>query len=273
MSLPGNLVPSLDLIRRTVAVDLAYALSRMRVLERIQSNPIGIAYKQMTPHAVGLMALHLPAFNRVVGLRPGDERHIAPLVDWYRENGISPRFELSAGDYAEPLGRELARLGYYQSDFKPSVIGEAAAPAAAAADGVTTERVTTAAAMEEFLDAYVLGWGLPAQHHEGFKANVRPWLDEPDWRLYLARHKGRAGAAAVLYVHDRIAYFADGCTDPHFRGRGLHTALLRHRWRDAEAASVELVCSQSAFLSASHRNMERLGLRVLTARAWWTAQN
>jgi ribosomal protein S18 acetylase RimI-like enzyme len=273
MSLSGELVPSLDLIRRTVAVDLAYTLSRMRVLERIPGNPMGIAYKQVAPHAFGLMARHLPAFNRVVGLCPGDEGLIAPLIAWYREQGIGPRFELSAGDYAEPLGLELARCGYYQSDFKPAVIGAATAPSAPVANDVTTERVATAAVMEEFLEAYVRGWTIAEQYRDGFKANVRPWLDEPGWTLYVARHDGRVGAVAVLYVHDRIGYFADGCTDPAFRGRGLHTALLRHRWRDAQAANVELVCSQSAFLSASHRNMERVGLRLLTARTWWTAQN
>ncbi len=268
----SGLAPSLDLIRRTVAVDLAYTLSRMRVLERLPGNPIGIAYNRVEPHAVGLMARHLPPFNRVVGLRPGDERHIEPLIAWYRENGISPRFELSAGDYAEPLGRELARYGYCPSDFKPSLLGGAVPPPTATENGVTTERVTTAAEMEEFLDTYVRGWEIAEQFREAFKANVRPWLEERDWTLYVARHEGRVGAAAVLYLHDRVGYFADGCTDPAFRGRGLHTALLRRRWRDAQAARVEFVCSQSAFLSPSHRNMEREGLHLLTARAWWAAQ-
>jgi hypothetical protein len=34
--------PSLDLVRRAVEVDAAYTLARMRVLERLAANPIGI---------------------------------------------------------------------------------------------------------------------------------------------------------------------------------------------------------------------------------------
>ena len=37
------LVPSLDLIRRTVAIEAAYTLSRLQVLERWLGNPVGIA--------------------------------------------------------------------------------------------------------------------------------------------------------------------------------------------------------------------------------------
>ena len=41
------IVPSADLIRRTIDTEVAYTLSRMRVLERIAGNPTGIAYRQV----------------------------------------------------------------------------------------------------------------------------------------------------------------------------------------------------------------------------------
>jgi len=245
----------------------------MRVLERIPGNPIGIAYKQVTPYAVALMARHLPPFNRVVGLRDGDERHIASLIEWYRENGVSPRFELSPGDASTSLGRELAECGYFQSDVTASLVADPAVAAAAPRTGVVTERVMSPDVMEEFLNAYVRGWAIPDKFHDGFKANVRPWLDEPDWALYVARVDGQVGAAAVLYVHGKVGYFADGATDPAFRGRGLHTALLARRFADARAAEVDLICGQAAFLSASHRNQERVGLHLLALRAFWTGRN
>src|SRR5271166_5568149 len=65
-----RLIPSLDLVHRVIAVDTAYTLARMRVLERIPGNPAGIAYRK-EDNVMALMARHLPslAFNRVVGLR------------------------------------------------------------------------------------------------------------------------------------------------------------------------------------------------------------
>jgi GNAT superfamily N-acetyltransferase len=103
-----------------------------------------------------------------------------------------------------------------------------------------------------------------------FKQNVRGWLSQPGWSLYLARADGRAAAAATLFMHDKVGYCADAATDPAFRGRGLHTALLARRIRDASAAGADFICGGAVFLSNSHRNMERIGMRVQFVRSIWT---
>lgn len=85
------LVPSLDLVHRITAVVAAYTVARMRILERIPGNPIGIAVRPVDT-AVALMARHLPSlpFNTVVGLRAGQAAEIAPLVEWYNEHKALP---------------------------------------------------------------------------------------------------------------------------------------------------------------------------------------
>jgi hypothetical protein len=42
MSRSARLIPSLDLVQRTLLTDVAYTISRMNVLERLPGNPIGI---------------------------------------------------------------------------------------------------------------------------------------------------------------------------------------------------------------------------------------
>jgi len=263
-----TLIPSIDVLQRTLATDISYTVSRMKVLEGIPGNPIGIAYRWFDERAVALMA-RLPAFCRVVGLRPGQTHHIEPLARWYAEHGIKPTFELVPGQYDADLGRELARLGFYQSSFHASLIGKLSANGQADG-GATIERVVTAAAMEGYLDAYVAGWGFPEKDHAQFKSNVRPWLEQAGWSLYLARVDGRPAAAATLYVHDGVAYLADSATDPSFRRRGLQAALLRRRLRDAGLAGADIVFSGVELFSSSHRNMERVGLRLQFIRAKWT---
>jgi ribosomal protein S18 acetylase RimI-like enzyme len=263
-----DLIPSVHILRRTLATDISYTVSRMKVLEGIPGNPIGIAYRWFDERAVALMA-RLPLFCRVVGLRPGHEHHIEPLARWYAERGIRPTFELVPGQYDENLGRELTRLGFYQSGFHSSLIGKPGD------DGYThderaIEQVTTAEVLEEYLEAYVAGWGIPGKHRAQFKANVRPWLEQAGWSLYLARVNGRPAAAATLYVHDGVGYLADSATDPSFRRRGLQVALLRRRIRDAGFAGADLVFSGAEPLSSSHRNMERVGMRLQFTRAKWT---
>lgn len=265
----ARLVPSLDLVHRVIAVDTAYTLARMRVLERIPGNPVGISYRSMDD-VTALTARNLPslAFNRVVGLRRGQAHHIEPLLNWYRQQGAAASFEIAAGDHEPAIGQELARLGFFQSAFHAALIREPDADIAVPHD-IPVERVTTDQSMDAFLSAYVLGWGIPEHAREQFKRNVRPWIDEPGWSLYLARSEGRPAATAILYMRDGVGYLADAAADPAYRRRGLHVALLRRRIRDASAAGVEFVCAGAFHLSTSHRNMERAGMRLLFLRAIW----
>jgi hypothetical protein len=143
----NTLIPSVDVVQRTLAADISYTVSRMKVLERIPGNPIGIAYRWFDECAVGLMA-RLPSFCRVVGLRPGHTHHIEPLARWYAEHDVKPTFELVPGQYDMNLGRELTRLGFYQSGFHASLIGEPGADGRADG-GVAIERVATATALED----------------------------------------------------------------------------------------------------------------------------
>jgi GNAT superfamily N-acetyltransferase len=267
-----RLIPSLDLVRRTVGAEAAYTLSRLQVLERLPGNPVGVAYHQPVDGLVAFMARHLPVpnFNSVVGLRAGQEQHVEPLVAWYRDNGIKPRFEVVPALADGKISRELARLGYYQSGFHASLIGEPNAPEPGSNAGAI-ERVRDAAVLEEFLDAHAAGWRIPDP--QGFKANVRGWLGQPGWSLYLARLDGKAAATGILFIRDGVGYCADAATVPAFRGRGLQQAMLRRRIADAAAAGVDVVCSGAEYLSASHRNMERVGMRVQFVRALWTGSD
>jgi GNAT superfamily N-acetyltransferase len=265
-----RLAPSIELTHRVIDAATAYTISRMKILERIPGHPVGIAYRKVGD-ATALSAQRLPStsFNSVVGLRAGQADQIESLVEWYRDRGQGARFEIAAGDDSPSLGRELARLGFFQSGFHAALIREVE-PQVPAPAGIALEPVTTAAGMEDFLTAYVAGWGIPDPISEQFKTNVRPWFGEPDWSLYLIRVDGRPVAAAILFVHAGVGYFADAAADPAFRRRGLHSALLGRRLQDARAAGVDFVCSGADFLSTSHRNMERVGMRLLFLRAIWT---
>jgi GNAT superfamily N-acetyltransferase len=266
-----RLIPSANLVDRTIAIETAYTLARLKVLERLPGNPIGIAYRHLDDGLVATMARHLPSpsFNCVRGLRPGHEHHVAPLVAWYRDNGVTARFAIVPGQLDPGLARELANSGCHQSEFHVAVVGEPDHQPPAP-NGIDVQAVTDAARMETFLDAYVAGWGVPDKDHARFKANVRPWREQPGWYLFVAQVDGHPAGAATLFLHDGAAYLADATTDPRFRGRGIQAALLRQRIYTASQAGAEFICSGAAFLSTSHRNMERIGMRVLFVRAIWT---
>jgi ribosomal protein S18 acetylase RimI-like enzyme len=159
---------------------------------------------------------------------------------------------------------------FFQSAHHACLIGDSDL-ASSAESQIDVERVQTREAMERYLDAYVAGWGVAEKDHAQFKTNVRPWLDQAGWSLYLARVDGQPAAAATLYLHGRVGYLADATTDPSFRRRGLQLALLQRRIRDAKATGVDFVFSGAEPFSTSHRNMERIGMRVQFIRTKWTA--
>ena len=82
--MPFDILPSTDLIDRTLGIENSYTISRMQVLESLPGNPVGIAFRHAGATAIGMMAKHFPNpnFNKIVGLRGGEEGEIAPLVAW-----------------------------------------------------------------------------------------------------------------------------------------------------------------------------------------------
>jgi len=265
-----TIVPSVELIRRTLDTEAAYTLSRLRVLERLDGNPVGVRYRKVGENGWALTAEHIPvpSFNTVVGLQAGDEGELEAVLAWYREHDVETQVEIVPGLEDAKLLRELTRLGYHQSGFHASVIArpqDAAAPEPA----IDVVHVTSADLLEDFLDAYVAAREIP--EGEEFKRNVRPWLQEPGWSLWLGCVGGKPVTEAILYLRDGFAYLADAATASAFRGRGLQSALLAHRLRHAAEQGAEYACSSASFLSTSHRNMVRAGMHLQFVRALWTA--
>jgi len=258
-------------VRRTVAAELAYTIARLTVVQRQPGNPFGVAFRRIDDNAVALIARHIPvpSFNSVVGLRAGHATEVAPLAAWYRANDVAGRFELVPGLADETLARVLHDAGYVPSGWHVSLIAAPDAAAPPLPEGTSIE-VVDAAQIDAFFDAYLAGWQLRHGDRDRFKTNVRGWVGLPGWTLYLARVDGRPAATATLFMHEGVGYCADAATDPAFRGRGLHGELIARRIADAAAAGADFICSGAAFLSGSHRNMERAGMRMQFMRALWT---
>lgn len=267
---PGStILPSVALMRCTIDIEIGYTLSRLKVLERLDGNPIGIAYRRFGRRGWALMARYLPvaSLNRIAGLEPGDESGLAETLQWYRDHDVRPQIELVPGLADAAMARELSRLGFAPSAFHAALIATPR-PASPYASGVQVEHVRDPRTFDDFLNAYAAGWSVPQP--DQFKRNVQAWLDQPGWSLYLGRFDGKPAAAGILYVEGATAYLADASTDPTFRGRGLHAAVLQARLAAAAALGAAVAVSGAAFLSGSHRNMERAGMRLQFVRSLWT---
>lgn len=81
-----------------------------------------------------------------------------------------------------------------------------------------------------------------------------------------ARRDGlEAGTAAMVVLGEVASFFGDS-TLPTFRNQGCHSALIQKRLAIAETAGCRLAMASVLPGSASHRNYERAGFRVLYTR-------
>jgi GNAT superfamily N-acetyltransferase len=262
------LVTTRALAERAMRADLVYTMQRMQVIANRAGNPFGVAMKAFGA-ATALAAAQLPSprFNRVVGLTPAEVPLVPEILAWYADRGASPGIEIRPGDLSDSLADALAETGFRQTSFQASLVGEVAQTPLADVD---IRAVESSAMMERFLDVYLAGWGLPPAIHDGARANMRGWLGLPGWRLYLAEVDAEPAAIAIQFLHENVAYFADTCVHPDFRGLRLQSALLARYKSEAAQSGADLLCSQAAYASTSHRNLERAGLRLLHSHAEWT---
>ena len=179
------------------------------------------------------MARHLPVpyFNSVIGLAAGHEAQVAPLLAWYRENGVAPRFEVVPGLATVELCRELARLGCFQSGFHTSLICE---PHTSGPQGMAVEKVTQAT-LDEFLETHAAGWGMrdPPASRPTRAAGSISRAGRSTWRASMGRRRRPASSmctarsAIAQPAHLRALIADDELTLRNLVALFRHTTLAR----------------------------------------------
>jgi hypothetical protein len=93
----------------------------------------------------------------------------------------------------------------------------------------------------------------------------------PEWRQWIAYAGDRPIAAALSFVHDRVAWFGWDATLPEFRGLGAQAALIATRVDDACSAGCDYITTETApnmgeRTDPSYRNYARSGFRFVYER-------
>jgi hypothetical protein len=102
---------------------------------------------------------------------------------------------------------------------------------------------------------------------EDFVRLAAPFFHAEGAQCFLARVGGEPAGAAVMTTRDGVAFLFGTSTRPGFRGRGVQTALLRHRLGEGVAAGCGLALVATLPGSVSARNVERAGFRIAYTKA------
>jgi hypothetical protein len=244
-------------------------------MQAAAGNPLGIEINSFG----GATAFSIQAWpdfwygNRVLGLSPADESQLEPIVNFFRDRELAFRFEIIPGRLNWSLATRLHQLGFCQGSFSAAMYGPPQ-PDTMPPTAPARVREIKLEELELFLDLYQDGFGLERLSQRD-KDIVGLWLkrDADYLRCYLATVAGKPAGVAILYLKDGLGLLADAATLPAFRGQGCQTVLLYHRVVEAARQGCELLTSFVEFGSASHRNVERAGLRVAYTKAlWWRVE-
>jgi hypothetical protein len=216
--------------------------------------------------------------NKVIGLGFGES---VPESAWetverrFAENGCPVRVEISTlAD--SPVTAALTRRGYVLTEFE-NVLGfdlsAAAGQGAGAGDGLTIAR--NEGDLATWMDVVVQGFAHPdgsPQSPETFedetlKRVFQDFAASAGFTRYLARVRGANAGGAGLRLSEGIAQLCGASTLPASRRRGVQTALLRCRLRDAADAGCDVAVVTTQPGSKSNHNAQRQGFALLYPRA------
>jgi GNAT superfamily N-acetyltransferase len=252
-----------DVAERVERVDAAYLAARLSALADLPGNPYGAAVRRVGDgYAFAVRELPNPPLNHVAGLTAEYADQVGDLVDWYAGYGRRIRVEVAPADASAELFAALASHGLYQTGFYAGLFGRPVAE-----EGTLPVEPADPA---EFADVYVRGFEFPEQRRAALAESVRVLAGRDDVGFYRARVGSATAGIGLLYRYAGVGYLATAATLPEYRGRGVQTALVRYRMAVATGAGCDVIAGHTAVGSASHRTMERCGLRLAYTKAIWT---
>ncbi|HEV2372366.1 MAG TPA: GNAT family N-acetyltransferase [Streptosporangiaceae bacterium] len=262
------MILSQDAAARVEQVDIDYLEARIVALAQVTGNPYGAAIRRAgSARAFMVQAVPNPLFNHVMGLTANAVSELPELAQWYARHGKTTRVDVTPAQSSRELFTALAGQGLSQSGFYAALYADARPHAAREADGPIQ---VEPADPQEFARIYVEGFGFPSAHCNAMAVSVQVLAGRADVRFYRARIGASTAGVALLFLGENIGYLATAATLPDYRGRGIQSALIRHRLYAADDAGCDLTAGHTAAGSVSQRAMERSGLRLAYTKAIWS---
>jgi GNAT superfamily N-acetyltransferase len=258
---------SQDVADRVERADRDYLVVRVGALAGEPGNPAGAQVRAVgDAHALLVASVPNPVFNAVLGLTARDAAALPELAGWYASHGLPLRVHVTPAQADPALFDAMAALGVRQTGFYGGLFARPAVTEPVA--GVTVEEADPA----EFAQVYVRGFGFPGARTAVMARSIEVLAGRPECRFFRARTGAATEGVGLLFLANGTGYLATAATLPESRGRGVQTALVRHRIGVSAAAGADLVVGHTAFGSGSQRTMERCGLHVAYTKAIWTAR-
>ncbi|WP_054956462.1 GNAT family N-acetyltransferase [Paenibacillus dakarensis] len=261
--------PSEALILDIESSEIDYMTDRMEAIRERIGNPEGVEMERIG-HAICFYSKNMPwpAFNTVKGIRSSDIPYVSDMIRFYRSRERAIQIEIVPSLVDQQLLNVLSQEGLYASGYHTSMYMEMNPAAIDESKDIHVETLQR----EEFVNyamVHCIGTGLPEQGIPAVARNNEVLYDRPGWKFFMVYVEQEPAAAAVMYVKNDIASLTFAATIPDYRRKGFHIALLKKRLAEAAKQHCRLAVSQCSYQSQSHRNMEKVGMKLGYIRTLW----
>ncbi|TCP21483.1 acetyltransferase (GNAT) family protein [Scopulibacillus darangshiensis] len=267
-----SLVMTKNLAHRIEQSEMESLESRLKAVEKIEGNPMDVDIRKFgNTTAFSVKNIPGPSFNRVLGISEENEENIDPILDFYQEKDIPARFEITPAHASLELLQSLSKKGYFQCGFHNTLCGSLSN------NYISTTEPDRSISVRElkqdeyaiFGDIYTKGFDMPSFLKEHVAQNNQVLHNNKNWTFYIASYKREPAGIGVLFEYNDVGTLAASATLPEFRNKGVHSALISKRLEKARQLNCTLIVGQAKYGSASHRNMERVGMKIAYTKVIW----
>ena len=198
--------------------------------------------------------------NRVLGFGASDVSDLSTILSKYGEH--RPRFDLRPDELCPSVVDSLLSVGYRPVGSLAYLLSD---PKVADADEIRVERWGHDRA-DEFVRLLERA-GVP--YSDAIWAKRREHYCTCSFRTFVSYLEGRPAGLGTLYVTGQFGVLANAVTFPEYRGRGVHTALLRGRLSDAHQLGLDTLLTDVEPNSISYRNCLKVGFELTTIHSIW----
>ena len=266
-------ISTLELITAIEDVHAHYMYSRVQVMSKITGNPFVAACRNI--HGRFCSSIQNPAsvlLNRAGGFHELNEQQLVEIIDWYKEQKLTPKItvipDFHLANFLKLLKSKkfkAAKMWNTAELFAPAD----AFPMVKPHEEIRISQPETKAELNIFANIYTESFNFPSKLKEGMGKNVIELSKDKNTKLYIGYIGDQPASVGILHIFEKSGYLAMTGTLKKFRKRGLHTAMIHHRIKEAKKAKVRLISGSARVGSTSQKNMERNGLKFSHIQQTW----
>lgn len=243
--------------------------SRAEEIAKLSGNPYGVQVAEFDgARAVLFTKGKFRSKSRVTGDMEAVSRHLPAILELYISHGVPCRIPLLSHVANKRLISRFIEFGLKPESTGVTLIGRPDVYYSSSNPAVVAEEWDIGR-VEDYIDLFLGADEVSVGAKDDVRDLERCEYKEPGLHFFIARLEGNPVAAGSIVINGKVGRLKSSATLPEFRKRGCQAALLKARFDLAQQSGCEYMIVGTGLHSASHRNLERFGMKIMCMTTTW----